>query len=379
MFMVLIPVIIPFFTSIGLSMSEIFLLQAIFGMVVATCEVPSGYICDLWGRKKTLLVGSFLIGCGHTYLLWSDSFSDLLVFEIFVAVGLSLVSGADISMMYDLLHESGNKDREVFSKTTANLQFFKTVGEASASIIGGLLALWSLRHVVVVEAFMGWALFVSACFLVEPTYEKMPKKEHKANIKKILKHLFQSDRLLLLIFMNLVLWGLGSFIAVWMYQKHWALAEIPIGYFGVLWAAYNLTVGVTGKLTPFIEKKLGITATLCVMGLLPIMGYFGFGFWVTWVGVVFGFLINMSRGITQVILKEALNWKTPSAFRATINSLVSLCFRGSFAVIGPIVGLAIDRYGLSAAFYGVGSMFILGFVVLLIPLILQFQKTQYSR
>jgi len=106
MFMVLIPVIIPFFTSIGLSMTEIFSLQAIFGIVVATCEVPSGYICDLWGRKKTILVGSFLVGCGHTYLLWSDSFADLLVFEIFVAVGLSLISGADLSMMYDLFNYS---------------------------------------------------------------------------------------------------------------------------------------------------------------------------------------------------------------------------------------------------------------------------------
>ena len=119
--------------------------------------------------------------------------------------------------------------------------------------------------------------------------------------------------------------------------------------------------------------------TLCVMGLLPIIGYFGLGFWMTYVGVVFGFLINMSRGITQVILKEALNWKTPSAFRATVNSLVSLCFRGGFAIIGPIVGLAIDRYGLQAAFYGVGSMFIVGFLVLLVPLIIKLRGMLYSR
>ncbi len=42
MFLVIIPVIVPWFTSLGLSMKQIFEVQAIFGLSVALFEIPTG-------------------------------------------------------------------------------------------------------------------------------------------------------------------------------------------------------------------------------------------------------------------------------------------------------------------------------------------------
>ena len=56
-FLVIMPVIVPFFESRGLSMQQIFLLQAVFAVVVLVMEIPSGYAADLLGRRVTLLVG----------------------------------------------------------------------------------------------------------------------------------------------------------------------------------------------------------------------------------------------------------------------------------------------------------------------------------
>ena len=58
-FLVLIPVVIPYFESFGLTMKEIYELNAFFGLSIALCEIPSGYVADLWGRKKSLQLGSF--------------------------------------------------------------------------------------------------------------------------------------------------------------------------------------------------------------------------------------------------------------------------------------------------------------------------------
>jgi len=49
-FLVFMPVAVPFFQSRGLSMQEVFSLQALFGLVVLVTEVPSGYLADLLGR-----------------------------------------------------------------------------------------------------------------------------------------------------------------------------------------------------------------------------------------------------------------------------------------------------------------------------------------
>jgi hypothetical protein len=48
-------------------------------------------------------------------------------------------------------------------------------------------------------------------------------------------------------------------------------------------------------------------------------------------------LIQISRGLGERIT---------SAFRATVISLVQLGTRGSFALLGPLVGYGIDAWGL---------------------------------
>ena len=44
--------------EVGLSMGEIMLLQAIFGLVTAVFEFPSGYLADRIGYRRTLVASS---------------------------------------------------------------------------------------------------------------------------------------------------------------------------------------------------------------------------------------------------------------------------------------------------------------------------------
>ena len=60
--MVIIPVIVPFFESRGLTLAQVFYLQAIFAAFVVLFEVPSGYIADVFGRRNALIAGSIFHG-----------------------------------------------------------------------------------------------------------------------------------------------------------------------------------------------------------------------------------------------------------------------------------------------------------------------------
>ena len=71
MFLVLIPVIVPYFTSLGLTMSQIFQLQATFAIGVVLFEVPTGYLGDLYGRKRSICLGALFSGIGFTMLLFA--------------------------------------------------------------------------------------------------------------------------------------------------------------------------------------------------------------------------------------------------------------------------------------------------------------------
>ena len=75
-FMVVIPVFVPLLQGYGLSMSQVLQTQAVFALTIAACEVPSGYLADLWGRRNAIIVGSAINSLGFLWLLVSDGFVD---------------------------------------------------------------------------------------------------------------------------------------------------------------------------------------------------------------------------------------------------------------------------------------------------------------
>ena len=366
MFMVIIPVMVPYFLSVGLTMHQVFQLQAIFGLGVVALEIPTGYLCDLWGRKKILLFGAFFSGLGFTYLLFAHSFLTLVVFELVVSVGMSFVSGADVSLLYDSVDKSHRKHG---TKSLANMQMASVSGESVASVLGGLLVAYSYRHVLLANAIAAWIPFFVALTFHEVGYEKMKGDSHWKNFKEVFHHIFLGhDRVLVLTSLNLIIWGLSTFFAVWMFQKYWQENNIHLVYFGFLWAGYNISVGIVGKQVHSLEHKFGPVPLLIFLGLAPIFGYIGMGLFGGTFGVLLGLLFYFSRGINQVLLKDALNWRTPSGYRATTNSLQSFFFRLGFAIFGPGVGFIIDRFGIRAALFTLGTVFAILFVFLMIPL-----------
>ncbi|MCG8415192.1 MAG: hypothetical protein MI746_13315 [Pseudomonadales bacterium] len=100
-FMVIVPVIVPFFASKGLSLAQIFYLQAVFATTIVLLEAPSGYFADIFGRRTALLIGSVIHGCGFFLLNFADDFFSLMLFEITLGVSTSLLSGADLALLYD--------------------------------------------------------------------------------------------------------------------------------------------------------------------------------------------------------------------------------------------------------------------------------------
>ncbi|MFT7685232.1 MAG: MFS family permease [Candidatus Azotimanducaceae bacterium] len=366
--MVILPVIVPFFASKGLSLTEVYYLQAIFASVVVICEIPSGYIADVFGRKNALMAGSIFHGVGFTLLYFADDFAGLVLFEAMLGIGLSLLSGADLSLLYDSQQALGQSPEEK-TRGIANMRFAKSIGEGGAALLGGFLIAFSFDVTVIVNAIFGWIPLFLTLFLVEPPFQKMKSNKHLENMKEVVQHLFFQDRLLRLICLNITFFSLGTFYVVWMLQPYWQEQGVPLIYFGALWAAFSVLVALSSKLSMSMERRMGTKNILMVMGVLPIIGYFGMAGAGGMLGILLSAGFFISRGINQVVLTDALNSRVPSRFRATANSMTSFMFRGIYIVTGPIVGLLIEKLGMQSTLGLLGCSVIVLIVLYLLPLI----------
>ncbi|MEM9623955.1 MAG: MFS transporter [Pseudomonadota bacterium] len=368
-FLVILPVAVPFFQSKGLSMQEVFSLQALFGLVVLLTEVPSGYLADLLGRKNTLVVGAVIAALGHSSLLIADGFWTLAVFEILLGLSHSLISGADLALLYDTELALG-QDEETQREVVGKLYGARTFSEALAGLgCTAVLLVAGFNELIYLQVLVGWVPVLLVLRLVEPPGKRLEGDSHVANMALILRYLLQHSPVLRLVVLALSIWSLTTFYAVWLLQKLWEMQSIELAHFGWLWGGLTLLAALAGRWAHKVEELLGPRWLLILVGLAPALGYLG----MQNLGVVGGVLASttffIARGLGLVVLRDALNKRVPSEFRATANSIASFGFRGAFVVTGPIVGYAFDLWGMSTTLAMLALVTLVIFVTLILPLI----------
>lgn len=378
-FLVVVPVFVPLLQGYGLSMSQVMQTQALFALTIALCEVPSGYIADIWGRRNAILVGSACNALGFFSLLWADSFVDFLIYEFILGVGFSLVSGADLALLYDTevyLRERGIRGGPGASKSLSRLISVEAAASGAAGIAASLLLLWSMDGVVIVQAFTGFAPFLLALLLIEAPRPKAEKElnGHSDNARRIVDLLLFGKPVVFWTAFAITVFGLLAVYVFWIYQKYWELQGVPLEYFGYIWAAFALTVSLSARFSDALEQRLGYRQVMVLIAILALTGLLGMALGAGWLGVIFGLTIQISRGLSMSLFYEALNQRVPGEFRATVNSLVSLGVRSTFIVTGPLLGIALDTQGMQATLMGLLAIFTPLMGLVLVPLVVRIRR-----
>ena len=374
-FMLIAPVLVPFFESKGLTIAQIFYLQAIFAGTIMLLEAPSGYLADKLGRRSVLLIGSVAHGIGALCLLFADSFLGLAIFEFVLGIAGSMMSGADLALLYDS-EQSLNAEKEEHCDSIAHLSSTKAFAAGAGALLGGALALWSFDVILLAQTPLAWICLALALLITEPPAAREADTTTPLNLQGIYTHVIKGDKLLRQVFFAIPLYNLSTFQVVWLIQPYWQERGLSLLMFGILWFAQNMTIGVASHFGHAIEKHRGAVFALLLIGLLPIVAHFGMAWFSGWHGIAICFIVFFCRGLYQVTLVNALNKRVPGSVRATVNSLTSLTFRFGFVLTGPLMGHIAQTRGLSTALYLLGFTSLLMFLLIMLPLIRAVRKMQ---
>jgi hypothetical protein len=369
-FMIVIPVWVPYLASQGIGMRQFMELQAVFALVILAGEVPSGLLSDLWGRKKTLLLGAILKAVSFSLLpLWS-SYEGFLVYHLTMGVALSLISGGDVALLYDS-HLAAGGDPARATAVLGNAQLAAQTGTAVSALVGGAVVALSSGGLLWANAILSWIPMLLVLGVTEPPSSQDRQAKGTAALREALSTALVRDATTRLVLLNLMVAGTAGLVMIWTNQRYWQESAIPLASFGVLSAAYSMLGGFAGRSAAVWRTRVGRRPLFAAAGLLPIAACLAMATVLGWRGILLGILIPTGRGLGSVLLLEALNERIASTYRATVISIANLGTRAAFCLLGPLVGHGIDAWGLPATLGAIGVGLSIAFALLLVPLILR--------
>jgi MFS family permease len=248
---------------------------------------------------------------------------------------------------------------------------FAQGGEALGAVFAGVLYAYAPALPFVLQVGVWLLVLLLTRSMVEPVRIVSSPASHLAEALRSARYTFVENKVLRYnILLNTFL-GIASFYPVWLIQPYMQQAGVPLTWFGPVWSGANLTVAFFALASHRAAAYLGDRFMVILFLVLIGAGYFGLGVIGGVWGFLFYYLLTGMRGLRGPMMLNLTQKECPSANRAGILSLQSLCFRLLFVCSGPLVGMLADRYGVQQTFH----YLLYAFLIILPPLAFLFLRS----
>jgi MFS family permease len=317
-----------------LSAAEALLLYVIYDIATTALEVPSGYMSDRLGRKRTL-VAAMLAGVMGAFLLaFGEGFAVFMAAQVCFGASAAFASGTDSAFLYESLVADGRGD-EIEVQTTRAWQFTLSALALSA-LTGGFLAGVAFE---LAFAASGFALLAAAGMTIAFT-EPAHKGNEAAGLGAqmvLLREALRQPVLAWLFLLSVLMYGFSHvpfvfgqpFIEQALAASDWQGSAPVVS--GTVSAAMMAMSVLASLVALGLRRRIGLSAILML----------AFGMQVALIGTLA--LINDAVVIIVLLLRMVPDsWSRPfieariqpllsDAARATFFSLQSFCGRLLFA------------------------------------------------
>lgn len=345
-FLFIIAVIMPYVHyKAQITPGQLLAAEAIFAISLVLFEVPSGWLADVWTRKSSLIVGILLELLGFVLMGVMNSYAVLVLSQIVIAAGLSLISGTISAMLYDTLLEIR------MTRHYRRLEGLRHgLGLYAVGISGLMSGFLYAIHPELVMALSILTVFISlgfTFFLVEP--KRVKEVAHANPFKDIwiaISYAVRRDpyigRIMLFIAFT---YGVTN-AAFWTQQPYYMALEISIIWFGIFGAGGHILGGVFAHLSHKIGHRLSFHHTMIWVLLWLIFVYVVSAIYPSFLGICLLMTSAALYGFTFPIVQDEINQRVGSARRATLLSCVSLLARLVFSITAlSVSGLLDDPSG----------------------------------
>ncbi|EKD43563.1 MAG: major facilitator transporter [uncultured bacterium] len=373
-------VVTLFYLSRGLHLTQVFYLSIIWSLINILFEVPSSYLADHWGRKKTIVLGVSLYVVSCLWLIFADSFLLISVSVFFYALSNACFTGTDDALIYDTNRELGTGDDSLrrFGQYYAAERIFKIVSPLIGVLIAKDLSPNQFVILLIIDASAAVISLLSALFIVEPKRHYIEVEKMEAGILRDAINLIKNNPNLMRAICNRALGFIGFFI-IWRYQPElFTKLGAPILMLGFGWSILHLGLFISNYFIHKSWSNKSLTTKINFLNLLSIIsiGLFLIGwhlnipyYWLLFIYILGNFFENAR----WPIFADLFNKYSNSFNRATTLSLSNFV-KSIFDL--PLLALAgfLVTYGLVYPIYFTFIILLLSSIISYLPKKLKFEN-----
>lgn len=340
-------VLVIYYQSFGLSFFQVSIVLILTSIFTLIFEIPSGAFADLYGRKKSLLIGSLAFFLSFLIILFSQNFINFILAGSILGISFAFNSGADSALIYDSLKKIGRKKDYLKIKARLSVIFLTTT--LFSVFFGPYLYSISKFIPIFLTGFFGLFAFMLTLFLYEPKpkSEKKPEtliKRHLTQMKQGFSYVLNHYKIIWLVlfsvsfylFCNLV----GTFLEV-PYLLDLGFTIKQVSFVSIIALLMQIFIS---KNTEKIEKKLGENNSILIIVLLTGISLFLTMFFSSYlIGIILGLFWGTAT-FRELVVDNYLNKHLREENRATILSINSMVLASIAVLIFPLIGLLTDKY-----------------------------------
>ena len=359
------PVIVFFYQSRGLDLSQIFILESILIVVSLLLEVPTGIIADRFGRKVAIVLGGLFFLCEPVIFIFARGFWPFALSAALYGVGTALISGCIEAMIYEVL--KNKKQTHEMTRVMGNWGAAGLLGAAIAPIVGSFIArnltfnsYLLLIYMTIAAGMVGWLLSLTLQeYRVGRSGNELRAKHIFSTTIAALKN--ESSLRNLLIFE--IITNPLIFVVVYLAQPYFMSAHVKVSIFGLIFTVGLLLDALLRKYVYWLRKRLGLWETLFLSLLLPGLLYIALAYIIHPIYMVVLFVILRGViGLRLPLLAEYKNNLITDINRSTVLSAIAM-FVGAYEAVAIFALGVLANWNISFVFKLLGLVVTVGAVL----------------
>ena len=362
---------VVFLLQRGFSIVQVGIAEGVFHVVSMCCEIPSGMLADLIGRKRTLVLSGMVSAAGSLCMILTDAFFMILVAMGLNALSYNLVSGSREALTYDSLLEAGAQ--EEYLRVSAIQEKLYLFVFAAANLFSVVTVSLGYEKGYLISMVQGICCSIVALRLWEPGRENTKQQEKNRNWTRILKkHVIESGRFFVthgFAARRMLISGVaaaGYYIVFMLLQQHLVEQGLQAKWIGIplLLISFGGMAGASlGEKTGKVKIKFLLLAGGVLEGVLIVF---------SGMPVLPGCVLAaaFAHGISEMLairIGDENQKVFSSEVRATMVSVESMVYSVVMVVLSPVVGWLSEKFSISWAF-GILGIFVSFLICILVLL-----------